>query len=73
MWTQFEIVTSTKEWDKAKQKLVLRTLLRVKLVHYMYFVELSDEMKADPGAVKLALMKKIGVVKDPLLIGSLLR
>ena len=31
-WTRFELVASAKEWDEAKQKLILPTLLRGKLV-----------------------------------------
>ena len=68
-WTRFELVASAKEWNEAKQKSVLPTLLRGKLVDY--FVELSDETKADLQAVKQALMKKAGLVKDPLLAGRL--
>ena len=68
-WTQFELVASAKEWDAAKQKSVLPTLLRGKLVDY--FVELSDETKADLSAVKWALMEKAGLVKDPLLASRL--
>jgi len=31
-WTRFELVATAKEWDDAKKKLILPTLLRGKLV-----------------------------------------
>ena len=52
-WTRFELVASAKEWNETKQKSVLPTLLRGKLVDY--FVELNDKTKADLQAVKQAL------------------
>lgn len=69
--TWFELVTSTKEWNKAKQKPILSTLLsqRGKLVDY--FVELNDKTKLDLQAVKQTLIQKVDLVKNPLLVGRL--
>jgi len=43
-WTRFELVVKAKEWDAARQNLVLPTLLRGKLVQF--YIEASDEFRA---------------------------
>ena len=53
-WKRFELVATK----------VLPTLLRGKLVDI--YINLDDGTKADLAEVKKALMKKVGLVKDPL-------
>ena len=42
-WTHFELVAKAKEWDAARQNLVLPTLLQGKLLEF--YVEASDETR----------------------------
>ena len=42
-WTRFELVAKAKEWDEARQKLVLPTLLCGKLVEY--YTEADEETR----------------------------
>ena len=67
-WTRFELVASAKEWDEAKQKLILPTLLRGKLVDV--YVQLNETARANLGNVKKALMKGVGIARDPLTAGQ---
>lgn len=63
-WTRFELVAKAKEWDDARQKLVLPTLLRGKLVDY--YTEADEETRGDLGRLKTLLMAKAGLVRDSL-------
>lgn len=63
-WTRFELVAKAKEWNAAKQLIVLPTLLRGKLVDY--YTEFDDDTKGDIGKIRLALAKATGRVEDPL-------
>ena len=67
-WTRFELVESTKEWDEAKQKLILPTFLRGKLVGV--YVQLNETACANLGNVKKALMEGVGIARDPLTAGQ---
>ena len=45
-WTRFELVSGAKRWEAAKQKLILPTLLRGKLVDiYMGLDDTSGDLK----------------------------
>ena len=68
-WTRFELVASAKGWEAAKQKLILPTLLRGKLVDI--YMGLGDDMRGDLKLLKKALMKHAGLVRDPLSAGQL--
>ena len=50
VWTQFELVTTAKDWNAAKRAMVLPTFLRGKLVNIS--IELSDETRDDLVEVK---------------------
>ena len=63
-WTHFELVAKAKEWDKARQKLVLPTLLRGKLVDY--YTEADEETRGNLERLKTLLMTKAGLVRDSL-------
>ena len=63
-WTRFELVAKAKEWNAAKQLIVLPTLLRGKLVDY--YTEFDDDTKGDISKIRLALAKASGRVEDPL-------
>ena len=67
-WTRFELVASAKEWDESKQKLILPTLLRGKLVDV--YVQLNETACANLGNVKKALMEGVGIARDPLTAGQ---
>ena len=69
-WTRFESVTSAKEWDRAKQKLILPILLRGKLVDA--YILLNDTACTSLGNIKkaLALMEGVGISHDLLTIGQ---
>ena len=63
-WKRFELVATAKEWNPEKRAKVLPTLLRGRLVDI--YIDLDDDTKADLAEVKKALMKKAGLIKDPL-------
>lgn len=63
-WTRFELVAKAKEWNDDRQKLVLPTLLRGKLVDY--YTEADEETRGDLGRLKTLLMAKAGLVRDSL-------
>ena len=63
-WTRFELVAKAKEWNEARQRLVLPTLLRGKLVDY--YTEADDETRGDLDQLKTLLMTKAGLVRDSL-------
>ena len=63
-WTRFELVAKAKEWNADRQKLVLPTLLRGKLVEI--YVEANDETRGDFAQLKTYLMTKSGLARDPL-------
>ena len=67
-WTRFELVASAKEWDEAKQKLILPTLLRGKLVDA--YVLLNETARSSLGNIKKALMEGVGISRDPLTTGQ---
>ena len=67
-WTRFELVASAKEWDEAKQRLILPTLLRGKLVDA--YVLLNDTARTSLGNIKKALIKGVGILRDPLITGQ---
>jgi len=67
-WTQFELVASAKEWDAAKQKLILPTLLRGKLVDI--YMSVDDKTRGDLKLLKKALMMHAELVRDPLSAGQ---
>lgn len=50
-WRRFELVAGAKGWDAARQKFILPTLLRGKLVDI--YMGLDDDMRGD-----LKLLKK---------------
>ena len=50
VWTQFELVTTAKDWNAAKRAMVLPTFLRGKLVNIS--IELSEETRDDLVEVK---------------------
>ena len=66
-WTRFELVASAKEWNKAKQKLVLPMLLRDKLVDS--YVSLDDLTHENLGTIKKVLMESVGITHDLLTAG----
>lgn len=68
-WTCFELVAGAKEWTAAKQKVILPTLLRGKLVDI--YMGLDDATRDDLKLLKKALMKHAGLVRDPLSAGQL--
>ena len=53
-----------KNWNAAKQLIIVPTLLRGKLIDY--YTEFDDATKADLAALKRALQTKAGLIKDPL-------
>ena len=55
-WTRFELVAKAKEWDEARQKLVLPTFLRGKLVDY--YTEADEETRCNLVRLKTLLMTK---------------
>jgi len=61
-------VASAKEWDAAKQKLILPTLLRGKLVDI--YMSVDDDTSGDLKLLKKALMMHAGLVRDPLSAGQ---
>ena len=63
-WTCFELVAKAKEWDKARQKLVLPTLLCGKLVNY--YTEANEETRGNLERLKTLLMTKAGLVRHSL-------
>ena len=66
-WTQFKLVATAKQWDKARQFMILPTLLRERLLDY--YVELDTDQKGSLRALKTALMMKAGIGQDPLTAG----
>ena len=58
------MVAKAKEWDEARQKLVLPTLLRGKLVDY--YTEADEETRGNLERLKTLLMTKAGLVRDSL-------
>ena len=67
-WIRFELVASAKEWDEAKQKLILPTLLCGKLVDS--YVALDESARRTLGNIKKALMESVGIARDPLTAGQ---
>ena len=67
-WKRFELVATAKEWNSEKRAKVLPTLLRGKLVDI--YIDLDEATKEDLAEVKKALMKKAGLIKDPLVAGK---
>jgi len=63
-WIRFELVAGTKEWDEAKRKLILPSLLQGKLVDI--YVSLDESTRGNLEQLKTALMKQAGLVRDPL-------
>ena len=67
-WTRFELVAAAKEWNEAKQKLILLTLLRGKLVDA--YMQLNETARENLGTIKKALMEAVGIARDPLTTGQ---
>ena len=67
-WKRFELVATVKEWNPEKRAKVLPTLLRGRPMDI--YIHLDDDTKADLAEVKKALMKKAGLIKDPLVAGK---
>ena len=63
-WRRFELVSTAKEWNEAKQKVILPTLLRGKLLDY--YSECSDGTRGDLERHKSSLMEKAGLKQDSL-------
>jgi len=63
-WTWFQLVASAKEWNADKQKVILPTLLRGKLVDY--YAEFDEATRGDLERLKTSLMTKAGLVWDRL-------
>ena len=63
-WTRFQLVASAKEWNADKQKVILPTLLRGKLVDY--YAEFDEATRGDLERLKTSLMTKAGLVRDRL-------
>ena len=61
-------MATAKEWNPEKRAKVLPTLLCGRLMDI--YIDLDDDTKADLAEVKKALMKKAGLVKDPLVAGK---
>ena len=59
-WTRFELVSTAKEWNAAKQTAILPSLLRGKLVNH--YIDLDDMIKADLHPMKTAQMEKTGLM-----------
>ena len=68
-WTRFELVSTAKEWNAAKQTAILPTLLRGK--RFDHYIDHDDTAKADLQQVKTALTEKTGLMQDPLTAGKL--
>ena len=64
MWIRFDLVAAVKRWDNVKQLAIVSALLRGTLVDF--FVELSEEDRADMQTPKKALSAKAGLARDPL-------
>ena len=62
-------MAKAKEWDAARQNLVLPTLLRGKLVEF--YVEASDETRRSLEQLKTFLLAKAGLARDPLVSSQL--
>ena len=67
-WKRSELVATVKEWNPKKRDKVLPTLLCGKLIDI--YISLNNEITADLADVRKALMKKAGLVKDPLVAGK---
>ena len=63
-WTRFELAAVAKEWNAAKQLSVVPALLRGKLLDY--YVQLEDSEKSSMKVLKVALMTRSGIAKEPL-------
>ena len=63
-WTRFELVAAAKNWDDAKQLVIVPALLCGKLVDS--FVELSEEDRTDMQTLKKVLSAKAGLASGPL-------
>ena len=70
VWTRFELVMVAKEWNKAKQLIIVSSLLRGKLVDF--YMEFDDATKRDLSRLKSALQEKVGFKKDPLKVSRIL-
>ena len=64
-WTRFELVAVAKEWNEDKQRTIVPTLLRGKLIDF--YNEFDDATKGDLSRLKQALQEKAGLKKDPLM------
>jgi len=67
-WTRFELVAAAKEWNEAKQKLILPTLLRGKLVDT--YIQLNETTRENLGTIKKVLMEAVGITRDPFTAGQ---
>ena len=63
-WTRFELVAAAKEWNDDKQKVILPTLLRGKLVDI--YMTLNGDTRGDLPVLKKTLMHQAGLLRDPL-------
>ena len=69
-WTRFELVSTAKAWNAGKQKVILPTLLRGKLVDY--YGECSEETRHyNLERLKSTLMAKAGLARDSLTASKL--
>ena len=68
-WTQFNLVSTTKKWNRVKQKVILPTLLHGKLPDY--YAECNEETQSDLELLKSMFMKKAGLVCDSLTASKL--
>ena len=68
-WTRFQLVASAKEWNAKKQKVILPTLLRGRLVDY--YAEFDEATRGDLERMKTLLMTKAGLVRDCLASGQM--
>ena len=64
-WIRFELVSTAKVYNVAKQTVILPTLLQGKLIDH--YIGLDDATKADLQLGKTALMEKAGLMQDPLI------
>ena len=62
------MVAAAKEWNEAKQKLILPTLFHGKLLDA--YIQLNETARENLGTIKKALMEAVGIVRDPLTAGQ---
>ena len=68
-WTCFELMSTAKAWNAKKQKVILLTLLRGKLVDC--YGECSEETRGNLEQLKSTLMAKSGLASDSLTASKL--